>query len=150
MIKDYVKNFSQFSGCITFPPCTEESVTHASTLLSASGFSPIPQEYKEFLKITDGLSYNGIEFFGSRSHNRPEKGYTFPDLAASTFHYRDYDFFRKKIILGRISESMIFYDKLSNHYAIADRLTLRSRKEVKSFAEILRIFLDICKTKEKP
>lgn len=145
MINDCIKQFSLFPSCITFPPCTEESITHVSTLLSASGFSTIPAEYKEFLKITDGLSYNGIEFFGARSHNRPEKGYTFPDLAASTFHYEDYDFFRRKIILGRVSESMIFYDKLSNHYAIADRLTLRSRREVKSFAEILQIFLDICK-----
>lgn len=145
MIKDCVKQFSQFPGCVTFPPCPEESITHVSTLLSASGFSTIPPEYKEFLKITDGLSYNGIELFGSRSHNRPEKGYTFPDLAASTFHYEDYDFFRRKIILGRVSESLIFYDKISERYAIADRLSLRSRCEAKTFIEILKIFLDICK-----
>lgn len=146
MIKSYVEQFSAFPGCITFPPCSEEDITRVSSLLSASGFSPIPAEYKEFLRLTDGLSYNGIEFFGSRSHNRTEKNYTFPDIAASTFHYEDYDFFRKKIILGRVSESMIFYDRINNCYAVADRLSLRSRREVKSFAEILKIFLDICKS----
>ncbi len=144
MIRDYVAQFSKFPGCITFPPCGEEDIRQVSSLLSASGFSPIPPEYKELLQITDGISYNGMEFFGTRSHNRPGKRYTFPDLAASTFHYEDYDFFKRKTILGRASESLIFYDKNGDYYAIADRLTLRSNRETKTFSEILRLFLDIC------
>lgn len=144
MIEDCIKNFKKFPGCVTFPPCSDEDIIHVSSLLSASGFSPIPPEYKEFLKITNGLSYNGMEFFGTRNHNRPEKHYTFPDLAASTFHYEDYDFFKRKTILGRISESIIFYDKNGDYYAIADRLTLRSRRETATFEEILTLFLEIC------
>lgn len=144
MIKTYVEKFIEFPGCVTFPPCGEEDIRQVSSLLSASGFAPIPPEYKELLKITDGLSYNGIEFFGTRNHNRPEKRYTFPDLAASTFHYEDYDFFKRKTILGRVSESLVFYDKNGDYYAIADRLTLRSRREAPTFAEILKLFLEIC------
>lgn len=144
MIKNYIAKFIEFPSCITFPPCEEEHIRQVSSLLAASGFSPIPKEYKELLQITDGISFNGMEFFGARSHNRPGKSYTFPDLAASTFHYEDYDFFKRKTILGRASESLIYYDKNGGYYAIADRLTLRSNRETNTFSDILKMFLEIC------
>lgn len=140
MINQYIEKYSQLPGCILFPPCQDDNIKQLSSLLSASGFSPIPPEYKIFLKITDGLTYNGVEFFGTRNHNRPEKSYTFPDLAASTFHYEDYDFFKKKIVIGRISECLLLYDKNSDRYAIADRLTLRSLKEFNTFIELFKLF----------
>lgn len=133
----------KFPECITFTPCPESEITKVSTLLAASGFCALPQEYKEFLRQTDGLSYNGVEFFGIQNHNRTLKKYTFPDIAASTFHYKGYAFFRHKLVLGRISEALICYDQNSDDYTIVDRVSLRPLNGGKTLTDLLKVFLNI-------
>ena len=123
MIK-YFEAIKKFPECITFTPCSENEIAKASSLLAASGFCALPEEYKEFLRQTDGLSYNGVEFFGIQNHNRILKKYTFPDIAASTFHYKGYAFFKRKLVLGRISEALICYDNISDDYLFYTMLTL--------------------------
>lgn len=140
---NHLELIKKFPDCITFTPCSENEIAKASTLLAASGFCALPEEYKEFLRHTDGLSYNGVEFFGVQSHNRGIKKYTFPDIAASTFHYKGYAFFHRKLVLGRISEALICYDKASEDYTIVDRVSLRPLNGGKTLADLFKIFLEI-------
>lgn len=142
-MKKIFEDLKRHPESITFLPCSENEIIKMSALLSASGFSSIPGEYKEFLRITDGFSYNGLEFFGIQNHNRPNKQYTFPDIAASTFHYKGYAYFKNKIVLGRISEALICYDKNTDDYTIVDRVSLRPLNGSKTFADLLKIFLNI-------
>lgn len=142
MIK-YFEQIKKFPDCITFTPCAESEISKASSLLAASGFCALPEEYKEFLKLSDGLSYNGLEFFGIQNHNRTLKKYTFPDIAASTFHYKGYAFFKRKLVIGRISEALICYDKNSDDYIIVDRVSLRPLNGGKTLADLFKIFLNI-------
>lgn len=128
---------------ITFPPCSENEILKESALLAAGGFCAIPEEYKEFLRLTDGFSYNGLEFFGIQNHNRGNKQYTFPDIAASTFHYKGYAYFKNKIVLGRISEALLCYDKNEDDYTIVDRVSLRPLNGGKTLADLFTIFIDI-------
>lgn len=144
MIEKQLKTFMDFQGCITFPASAGNDIIRVNKFLAEHDFAVIPEEYLQFLKLSNGLSYNGIEFFGTINHYREEKKYTFPDLIATNMHYEGYAFFNNKIIIGRISENLMFYDKITENYAIADRLTLRSRREVTSFGELLDIFLGIC------
>lgn len=142
MIKHF-ELIKKFPDCITFTPCSESEISKASALLAASGFCAIPEEYKDFLRYSDGLSYNGVEFFGIQNHNRSLKKYTFPDIAASTFHYKGYAFFKHKLVLGRISEALICYDKKADDYTIVDRVSLRPLNGGKTLADLFKIFLDI-------
>ncbi len=142
MIKHF-ELIKKFADCITFTPCNESEIAKASALLAASGFCALPEEYKEFLRLSDGLSYNGVEFFGIQNHNRSTKKYTFPDIAASTFHYKGYAFFHHKLVLGRISEALICYDKVSDNYIIVDRVSLRPLNGGKTLADLFKIFLSI-------
>lgn len=148
MIEKALQKFRSFPGCITFPPAAAADIQKVNYTMRKLGFCEIPPEYRLFLGTTDGLSYNGIEFFGTRSHYREKKAYTFPDLAASTKHYQEYLFFKNKIVIGRVSESLIFYDGVNALYAVADRLTLRSRRECSSFDELLEIFIEICDSEQ--
>lgn len=144
MIKELFEQYKEFKGCILFAPAISADLILVNKHLIQNGFSALPNEYKEFLKLTDGTTYNGIEFFGTKNHYRKSKNYTFPDLISSNLHYDEYDFFKNKVIIGRISENILFYDEINDSYAIADRLTLRSRREVASFEELFRIFIEIC------
>lgn len=129
-------------SCVTFSPAEDKNINLINTMLADNGFSELPDEYKVFLKLSDGFIYNGLELYGTTTHNRKEKGYVFPDLASIAKTYADYDFFRNKTVLGRISESIIFYDKQSDSYAVADRINLLSRAEYPTFSDIMQIYME--------
>lgn len=143
MISKYVNFFRAKNGCVTFEPASDEDIEHVEAELTTRGFANIPSDYKVFLKLTNGLTYNGIEFFGTSPHYRPEKDYTFPDIISESKQYINYDFFTQKIIIGRISENILLYDKKNDYYGIVDRTNLRSRIEVETFLEFIKIFYDI-------
>ncbi len=129
------------TSCVTFSPADDKNINMINTVLADNGFSELPDEYKVFLKLSDGFIYNGLELYGTISHDRKEKGYVFPDLANIAKTYADYDFFINKTVLGRISESIIFYDKQTDSYAVADRINLLSRAEYPTFFDIMEIYM---------
>ncbi len=142
MISRCLNVFKQKNGCVTFSPADDKKINMINTVLTDNGFSELPDEYKVFLKLSDGFIYNGLELYGTVSHNRKEKEYVFPDLASIAKTYADYDFFRNKTVLGRISESIIFYDKQTDSYAVADRINLLSRAEYPTFSDIMKIYME--------
>lgn len=143
MISQHINFFKEHKGCVTFPHATDENIKQVENELSKHGFADIPDGYKVFLKLSNGLSYNGVEFFGTIPHSRSEKNYTFPDLISENKQYIHYDFFKQKIIIGRISEGILLYDKKNSFYAIVDRTNLRSHIEVTNIEEFIKIFCDI-------
>lgn len=144
MISDLVGIFKKMHGCIMFDGADNEEIEFVNKFLSEQKFSPMPREYAEFLKLTNGFIYNGIEFFGTTYHFREEKKYYFPDIITINKHYKKYNFFRDKVILGRLSESLLIYDKKENRFSIVDRIKLRARTEVKTFEEFLEILKKAC------
>lgn len=133
----YLEKFKEQESCTTFAPASFENIEKTSTFLSTNNACPLPLEYINFLKTTDGLIFNGIELFGAQEHFRPQKHYTFPHLAALNAPYSEYKFFQRKVILGRLSESFLIFDCKDGFYAVVDRMRLRSRFECKTFAELL-------------
>ena len=97
-----------------------------------------------FLSRSDGLFYDGIELYGCSSHYRESKNYKFPNLLEINQNYAAYNFFKNKLVVGRCSESIIYYDRRGNYYALADRINLRSRKEVENFAAMLALLRRLC------
>lgn len=142
MISKFLNLYKNQSNCICFPPAEEDSYTLIDNYSLKHNLCKLPDEYKMFLKLTNGLSYDGVEFYGTIPHERIEKGYTFPDIIMMCQNYENYDFFSRKIVIGQISESIILYDDKNSAYAVVDRLNLRSRVECDSFAEILEMYAD--------
>lgn len=144
MVKSAYEILASQQGCITFKASNENDIEIINAYLNHQNFSDIPPEYVEFLYLSDGLIFNGIELFGTESHQRSEKNYTFPSLKDVNAKYIPYDFFTRKLVLGRISEAIILFDKKNGVYAIVDRINLRSRIETASFCEILKILATYC------
>ena len=61
-----------------FPPATLMEIQRTSFSLVKQGFIQIPTDYIQFLSITDGLTWNGLEFFSIHEHER--KDCVFPGL----------------------------------------------------------------------
>ncbi len=141
MIKEYVEQIKNKDGCVYFAPAKAEDIEAINNKMKEFLFAEIPAEYKEFLSLTNGIIYDGIEFFGCRPQIR--NNYTFPDLIKINQPYSEYAYFSDKIIIGRISESFIVYNSPSNDYAMIDRLNLLTRSEEDSFTELFKNLCEI-------
>ena len=137
MVKDCLEQLRQRYKLITFPPASSHELGRLNKFFQISTTSNIPDGYYEFLSITDGLICNGLEFFGAAPHERLEKRYTFPDVESVNIRFMKYNFFAKKVIIGQISEGLIYYDHKNRCYAISDRINLRSHTEINTFSELL-------------
>ena len=129
---------------IFFPPALKEDIETTELFLQKHDLGPIPEDYRTLLEINDGLSCGGLELFGTATHPRPEKGYNFPNLQRVNSTYLKYDFFRKKMVFGRLSEAILFYDQKLRSYTLADRINLRSRLEVKDLNALLSALESFC------
>ena len=132
--KDFIKN----KYICTFHPSTIEEIKLANVALLKNNFARIPLDYQSFLLMTNGMIYNGVEFMGTIEQERFEKNYIFPSLQKLNYNFVDYDFFSKKIILGRTSEAFMVYDETDGNYMILDRIKLISLFEFKSLKELMK------------
>ncbi len=142
MISRYLNHFRQAPGNVFFEPAVERNLNKINIELTNRNFAPIPDEYRNFLKLTDGLIFNGIEFYGCMPHYREEKEYTFPNLITVNEYYLSYDYFIRKLVIGRISENLLLYNDAEKVYTITDRINLRPILECESFIAFLKIFYE--------
>ena len=136
------KLFSQI-GCVCFPAAKDKDIQKANSFLVASGLPNLPQDYKDFLLITNGFCYDGLEFFGTETHHRKEKNYTFSSICSINNDFIEYQFFADKLIIGKMSENFIIYDSTNNSYVIVDSINLCSQIEYSEFKDIINIILNL-------
>ena len=134
--------FSQ-AGCVSFSAAEEKDIQKINSDLISYELSPLPQDYKDFLLITNGFIYDGLEFFGTISHDRKEKNYIFSSIIDINIEFIEYQFFSDKLIVGKMSENLIIYDSTNNYYSIVDSINLCSQVEFSEFKDILKIILNL-------
>lgn len=126
---------------IYFPQATSQQIESASKQLEELNIPKIPEDYENFLKNSNGLSYNGLELFGTEDYPREEKKYIFPSLLSSNRDFINYEFFIQKLIIGITSENFIIYDNITKNYALTDAISLHIIEEYHSFNELIKFLL---------
>lgn len=129
-------------GAAMFPPADDRSLRFVSSMLSSRRMAPIPTHYAAVLKFSDGMSWNGVELFGTSSIERREMGYVLPSLIDVNLAYDNYEFLKGKIILGRAAEELFIYDARQKKYFIVDRLDFSPSASFAIFSEALYLFVD--------
>ena len=143
MIKNLVEQIIRAKYSVHFSESAENDILQTNKFLTKQGFAEIPEDYREFLLQTNGIIFNGTELMGTAPQQRMEKQYIFPDLTQINKLYAKYDYFRGKLIIGRLPESLLIYDGQSRVFAVLDRVNLRSRLEVPSFRDLLSCLIKI-------
>ena len=100
----------QKDGAVFFPAVDERSLRFVSSLLASHRFPPLPLDYVALLKQTDGLSWNGVELYGTRANDREAKGYTLPGLIEANLEFSNAAPMQGKLLLGRAAEELFVYD----------------------------------------
>ena len=125
-----------------FPPVDERSLRFISSLLSSHHFPPVPVDYIALLKQTDGLSWNGVELYGTRANDRDMLGYTLPGLIEANLDFAQVAPMRGKLLLGRAAEELFIYDSLDQKYHIINRMDFSDSCGFPTFSEALYLFVD--------
>lgn len=123
----------QKNNALFFVGYSDEDANLVDEILLEHNFAKIPKDYRKFLTLINGLSYDGIMFFGTKPHHRKSKNYIFPSLVSVNVEYKDLKFFQDKIILGRGAEFILIYDAETSTYKMLNRINLKTKREYDDF-----------------
>lgn len=132
----------QKDGAVFFPAVDERALRFVSSLLASHRFPPLPLDYVALLKQTDGLSWNGVELYGTRANDREAKGYTLPGLIEANLEFSNAAPMQGKLLLGRAAEELFVYDSVDQKYHIINRLDFTNSCTFPTFSEALYLFVD--------
>ena len=120
-----------------FHRATVGEVQALSINLVRSGFIRVPRGYLNFLSLSDGLVWNGLELFSCGQHERSGTVFSQPDLFSYQTKYGLGQFFSKYLVLGRAPEYLICYVSTDKSYHLIDRWHLKTVLKFPRFSDLL-------------
>lgn len=104
------------------PKASFRDISELSVALSTFGIPEIPYEYMDFLmKNANGLSWNGVEFFGLEPVDFPEDQYTLPGLEEFNHTLLYDDEFDDRLVIGRADEEYYAWNDYEEVYEVVCR-----------------------------
>lgn len=130
-------------SAVVFPPAKYAEIHMVNTILTHSGLAPLPQDYIDFLTLTDGLFFNGLELFATREHEREKGAFFHRGITQMQRTYADNPTISGKIILAQAPEELIFYDFKKKEYQIVDRYNYSVFLKFPHFLDVLYYYVRI-------
>ena len=127
LIRDVLEKSEEAGGVTKAPPLTQENYEKLEKGMKELNLS-LPNDYVEFLEITDGLFWGGLEFFGTAVFK--DKGIYITDLLTQNKLYHDMNAQTGIVFLGRNDEENFIFDIPQKKYFIVDEF---SRDVIKDF-----------------
>ncbi len=112
--KDYGKDLA--------PPATEEALAHLCQRTRDELHEDLPDGYLDFLRLTDGLRYNGLFLYGTdgdgvAGNSRPSKN----SFVENNLDWRSYEERNKYLIFGDGDISLYALNLITGRYELQDR-----------------------------
>jgi len=123
-----------------FAPCAMMTIQRTSIALVKSGHIQIPSDYVQFLTLSDGLSWNGLELFGIEAHERKDTVFASPTLKDEQEKNDLKKLFPKALAVGRMGEELILYFNETHAYHIIDRYTYDTIVKLPRLSDVLYFY----------
>ena len=124
-------------------PASEQSIAQLRRNSEKELNARIPDEYINFLKLTNGLDYNGLIFFACETV--PIEGFNdrfIEGLVEANLAMRDVERFHNFIVFGDSGESLYVQKPDTGEYLCLDTISLDQFECFHSFEEMLRSALE--------
>ncbi len=108
---------------VFFPPATMKEIQAVNISLSEVGLAPLPQDYINFLMLTNGLFHNGLELFATMEHERDKGAFFHRSILQMQKLYSQNPHIKNKLMLAQAPEEFLLYDHQRKEYQIMDRYT---------------------------
>lgn len=136
MFNELLLNAQEIGGVFKTTPITDEHLFSVQENLEKMGLQ-LPDEYSDFLFVTDGLFWAGLEFFGSCSSSDKKNGYNITALTEQNMLYQALNKGTNKVFIGRTDDENFVYNPVKNVYEIIDEF---SGELIKTFPHFEDLF----------
>lgn len=126
---------------ILFPPAEYEEIQKISHELIQMGLAPLPGDYTDFLMLTNGLFWNGLEIFATTEQERNNSAFFHRGISQMQKILLSNPVLKKKIILAIAPEEYISYDISQREYQIIDRYSYTVFMKFPQFSDILYYYV---------
>ena len=124
-ILEIIDILNEDDGAMIPRPASEDDIAECNMALNELVLPALPADYIEFLKINNGLAWNGIEFYGTDNVSEADKpsGFLLIDIVTKSddFDERYYDAIETDCLhIGRADEELYTYNADKKTYEIRD------------------------------
>lgn len=106
---------------VFFPPAKLSEIQKVNFELSQTGLSSLPQDYIDFLMMTNGLFHNGLEMFSTTEHERDKGAFFHRSIMQMQKLFSQNPILKNKIMLAQAPEEFVVYDFQKKEYQLVDR-----------------------------
>ena len=119
-------------------PCTPDLIHKMKIRSQTELRNDIPDEYLSFLRETNGVTWNGVSFYGcEESPINGKEGGKIWGFVDTNLIYRDVERMKNYLVFGQ-SDMDIYVINLSTHkYQVLDKISLDEITSVSTFEELL-------------
>lgn len=140
MYQKLLTQVEEMGGLFKTKPITDEALVKTEEDLETLGLF-LPDEYTEFLQVTDGMFWGGLEFFGSAIITDKKNGFSITDLYSQNRIYQALNPDVKKVFLGRSDEENFVFNPAANEYEIIDEFSAETIKTFPLFENLFSYIL---------
>ena len=130
---DNISKIIKRENTILFTKAKDVSITMTNALLSNINLPTIPNDYADFLKITNGIITNTYNLYGTE--NIKETNFHYINIYEKNQNHKNLFKNFKDLIIGETLLNIIIYD--NKKYKIVDNFTLQPLQEFNNFETIL-------------
>ncbi len=127
-------------GAVMFHPAKEEDIRLLRVTLGRRKLPNLPADYAQFLTLTDGMLWNGMQVYGVYSHKRDSLGYTLPSLLEVNMDYLERKRGKNFLVLGNVEEDLIVYNSKEKTYQLVDKIDLQTELSLPRFFDLIYLF----------
>lgn len=115
-INETIQNLDK--GALVNLPASDHDIIKCNQELTKSNISPLPNDFIEFLKIANGIEFNGMQIFGTK------KGEILKFTIQNRDYREDYDDISNLLFFGRIDDDLYTYNLRTQKYEARDICSL--------------------------
>lgn len=146
-IKKQIRNLRDKAiGGLFALPASDEEIAACKEELDEIGSPLLPDDYVQFLKICNGLAWNGIELHGTnRVEDDDSTDYSLDDIVSADMYYRELygDLGAEYLYFGRADEEYYTFDSANSKYEARDRTGNDIMEEHESFEKFFLSIMNI-------
>jgi len=141
LLKRVAEEERQFGSTLQ-PPCTEAQIGTLVTRAKKELQATPPEDYLEFLKLTNGLDWNGVVVYSSETVSivkHPDR--SIAGLVEMNLNYRDDARFSDLLVLGSSGMDIYTYRVSTEIYEVIDEVPHELIETLTTFDELMNRIL---------
>jgi len=142
MYQEYLEKIKSESGKYgerMRPPATEAALARLSDRAREELSAEVPEQYKDFLRVMDGLNHNGLFIYSSRDTDDYEHGFVETNL-----NWRSYEINDDFVYFADADIDLYVYSLPDREYQVLDRPSMDVNGAFKTFDEMITEALKKC------